>query len=127
MAISQPPPSAYPDTAAITGLRARDTVPARREVIEIRIDEGFLRHLLDVGACRERLLRAGEQNAADRCITIEGIHCFIDFGHERCVERVERLRSVQTDETDTVMCLDDDVGVSHAAKPQEDDGGRASL
>ena len=66
IASSQPPPSAKPATAAITGLRMRAMrVPVRREILLVHVHVALARHLLDVGAGGERLLRAGDDHAAD--------------------------------------------------------------
>ena len=41
-------------------------IPIGGEVAQIGIGEGLFRHLLDVGAGRERLVGAGDHHAADR-------------------------------------------------------------
>ena len=72
IASSQPPPSAKPATAAITGLRAFAVASqVADEVAHEHVDDGLVRHLLDVGAGREGLLGAGEQHAADAVVGVE--------------------------------------------------------
>ena len=57
MASSQPPPSAKPATAAITGLRHAPTrSQSAMKSLEVDVHVGLVRHLLDVGAGGERLL-----------------------------------------------------------------------
>ena len=114
MASSQPPPSAKPATAAMIGLRAVDgAIPVAREVAGEHVREGFVGHLLDVGAGRERLLGAGDDHATDVCIGLEGVDRRGQFLLERGIERVERLRPVEADDADLALRLDQDVLVGH--------------
>ncbi len=53
--------------------RLRDAVPGRREIAEEDVGEFLVRHLLDVGAGRKRLLRAGDDHAADIAVGLERI------------------------------------------------------
>ena len=53
--------------------RVRGAVPVGGEVPEKRIHEGFIRHLLDVGAGREGLLRSGDDETADIAIRLESV------------------------------------------------------
>ena len=109
MASSQPPPSAKPATAAITGLRAcGDAMPVRGEIAEESVGEGLVRHLLDVGAGRKCFFRAGDDHAADVAVGLETVDGVSEFAHQRAVERVERLRAVEPDEPDPAAGLDDD-------------------
>ena len=109
-ASSQPPPSAKPATAAITGLRAsRDAVPVRREIVEEDVGERLVRHFLDVGARGEGLVRAGDDDAADIAVGLEAIDGVGKFAHQRGVERVERLRPIEPDQADPAAGFDDDV------------------
>ena len=52
-------------------------------------------HLLDVGAGRERLLAAGQDDRGDRRIAFEIVERRAKFGDQRRVQRVQRLRPVQ--------------------------------
>ncbi len=75
IASSQPPPSAKPATAAMIGLRTRAQPLLVGGVVGAEnVDIGLVRHLLDVGAGREGLVRSGEQDAADVGVGIEGLH-----------------------------------------------------
>ena len=72
MASSQPPPSAKPATAATTGLRAAAArCQFARKIAEKDLGELLVGHLLDVGAGRERLVRAGDHDAADIGVGLE--------------------------------------------------------
>ena len=79
MASSQPPPSAKPATAAIDRLAAaRDAVPPGDEVLLVGRHVGLGLHLLDVGAGGERLLAAGDDDAADAVVGLEGVERLVD-------------------------------------------------
>ncbi len=70
-------------------------------------------HLLDVGAGREGLVVAGDQQAADSGVGLVAVERLGEFGHQRAVERIERLRAVEPDDADPAFGLDDDVLVAH--------------
>ena len=53
--------------------RLRDAIPVGAEIVEEDVDECLVRHLLDVGAGGESLLRAGDDDAANRVIALERI------------------------------------------------------
>jgi hypothetical protein len=106
MASSQPPPRAKPATAATVGLRARESA-----------SQLAVRHLLDVGPGRERLLGAGYDHAGDVGIALERLHGLRQLRDQRCVERIERLRPVEPDDPDLAAGLDDDVLISHWLLP----------
>ncbi len=99
--------------------RARDVLPARDEVAEEDVGEGLVLHLLDVGAGGEGLLRAGEHHGADRRIGLEALERLVEVVDQRAVQRVERLRPVETDEADAAVSLDENVGVGHRRAPLE--------
>src|SRR5262249_61847971 len=61
-----------------------------------------------------RALRAGEQHAADGVVGIKGRDRLRQLGVERGVERIERLRPVEPDDTDASARFDDDGFVAHA-------------
>ena len=88
--------------------RVRGRVPVGREVAHERVDVGLVRHLLDVGAGGERLLRAGDQDAADAVVGIEGGDRLRQLGISARVERIERLRPVEPDDADAALGFDDD-------------------
>ena len=52
---------------------ARDAVPGRDEVLLVGLHVGLGLHLLDVGAGGERLLAAGDDDAADAVVGLEGV------------------------------------------------------
>ena len=112
IASSQPPPSAKPATAAISGLRARaDIVPAADEVAEEHLGEALVLHFLDVGAGGERLVGAGQHHGADPGLRLEGAERQVELLDQRAVERVQRLRPIEADEPDAAVGLDENVGV----------------
>ena len=83
IASSQPPPSAKPATAAIIGLRQRLTrSQGAMKSSSIHLDEARATHLLDVGAGGEGLLRAGQDDAADAVIGLEGVERGDQLGDE---------------------------------------------
>src|SRR4029453_8028633 len=87
---------------------ARDSIEGREKVPAISLDEGLLVHLLDVDASREGFLVAGDDNAADRRICLEGVERAVDLADELRVERVQRMRAVQRDEAALAFGRDDD-------------------
>ena len=93
--------------------RARGASQWAGEIAEIGFDEGLVRHLLDVGAGGEGLLAAGDQQAADRVVGLEGVDRLAELDHERPIERIERLRPVEPDDADAAFGFDDDVWVAH--------------
>ena len=119
IASSQPPPSAKPATAAISGLRACVTLlPVAEEVVEEHLGEALVLHLLDVGAGGEGLVRAGQHDGADRRIRFECAERPVEVFDQRAVERVQRLWPIEADEPDPAVGLDENVGVGrHAATP----------
>ena len=116
IASSQPPPSAKPATAAMTGFRTRTRSPSRAdEVAQQRLGEGPVLHLLDVGAGGERLLGAGQHDRADRRVGVERQERCVEVLDQRVAQRVQRLRPVEPDQADAAVGFDDDVGVGHGA------------
>ena len=73
----------------------------------------LVRHLLDVGAGGEGFVGAGDDDAADIGVGLEGVDRGGDLGDQRGVERIERLRPVEPDDADLAARLDDDVLVGH--------------
>jgi hypothetical protein len=73
MATSQPPPSAYPLTAAMTGFRTwPQRLPAAREVVAaIDIRERKVFHATNVRARRESPLGAGEDDDGNAVVSVE--------------------------------------------------------
>ena len=94
MASSQPPPSAQPLTAAITGFvtfRMRSHWPMRF-VMSMSIGVA-LGHLADVRARREGPLVAGHHDRAHVVVAVELLERGAQRVHDRAVERVELLRA----------------------------------
>src|SRR5687768_1203310 len=79
------------------------------EVLVEHVDEAFRLHLLDVGAGGKSLFVAGDQNASDFAFGFELIYRRGDFAKHRERQRIEHFRAVQSDDTDLVLTLDDDV------------------
>jgi len=92
-----------------------EAVPGGGEVPHERVHVALARHLLDVGAGSECLLRPGDDEAADPGIRLERIDGIRDLHHHRGIERIERVRPVQPDQADPTLGLDDDVLVAHGA------------
>ena len=118
MASSQPPPSAKPATAAITGLRARAT----RSQFATKSPRNASRN--DLSAIS--LMSAPAAKAfSDPVITMQPIlrsasnasMAADQFADQLGIERVERLRTVEPDDADAAAGLDDDVFVSRIMAP----------
>jgi hypothetical protein len=90
--------------------RLCDAVPIGGEITEKRLSEALGRHLLDVGAGGESLVRSGKNDAADRRIGLESSDGAGKLPHQHAVERVERLRTIEPDQADAAPRLDDDIG-----------------
>ena len=69
--------------------------------------------------------------ARDRVVGVEPLERVLELHGERVVQRVHALRPVETDETDAIARLDDDVLVSHATllklRPARGNGAGACL
>src|SRR5690606_8174895 len=92
---------------------AGDAIPVADEVLAVDLHVGLRLHLLDVGTGGEGLHRAGDHDAADRGVRLAGIERLIELGYQRIIECVERLGSIEGDETDLAPDLDENVLVSH--------------
>ena len=64
---------------------------AAQKSSKIHVRKALVRHLLDVGAGRERLFRPGDDDAADGVVAFECVERRREFAHQRGVERIERL------------------------------------
>ena len=95
---------------------ARNAIP-RWEVLLVDVHVALAGHLLDVGAGRERLLRAGDDHAADRVVRLECVDRGGHVGIHLRIERVQRLRAVEADDADLALGLDDDGFVAHELPP----------
>ena len=91
-------------------LQASAVAHLRQEVTAISFDEGLGGHLLDVDAGGERLLIAGDDDAANAWICVECFQRAIELFDEECVERVQRLRPVESDERDPSAGFGEDEG-----------------
>ena len=98
------------------GVRAADVLPVGEVVEAVHLGRTFRRHLLDVRAGGERLLGAGDDDAADPLVRVELGDRGGDLAHHVAVQRVERLGAVQRDQGDAVAGLGQDVLV-HRARP----------
>ena len=115
MASSQPPPSAKPATAAITGLRACGDAMPRRAQKSAKYTSVKLLSAIS-------LMSAPAANAfSEPVMTMQPILSSASkastacskLAHQRAVERIERLRPVEPDQSDPAACLDDDVFGAH--------------
>ena len=70
-------------------------------------------HLLDVRAGGERFVRSGNDHAADIGVGLEAVDGVSEFAHQRGVERVERLRPIEPDQSDPAAGFDNDVVRAH--------------
>jgi hypothetical protein len=80
------------------------------EVAQVGVHVGLGRHRADVGAGREGLLVAGDDDAADAVVTVEAQHRGAQFLHQAVVQRVQLLRPVQRDHRGTAGAIAVDCG-----------------
>ena len=110
MAISQPPPRAKPATAAMVGLRhcaSRSQPLVMKSLVKTSMKVAVL-HLLDVGAGGEGAVAARHHDGADIGIGLEIVQRLLQLGDQLRAEGIQRLRTVEGDETDAVALLDED-------------------
>src|SRR5262249_61441160 len=74
---------------------------------------GLVRHLLDAGAGGKCFLRTGEEDAADAGVRVESFDRAEELVPQGGVERIERLRPVETHDADAPAPFDDDGLRSH--------------
>src|SRR5581483_10038699 len=86
----------------------RDAVERREEVAAIGLDEGLFVHLLDVDAGGERLLVAGDDDAADAGIRLEAVERAVDLADQLGVEGVHGFWPVESDHSDLAFGRGDD-------------------
>jgi hypothetical protein len=72
----------------------RHVFPGRDQIAEIGVGEGLVLNLLDVGACRERFVGAGQYDRADSQVGLEGRQRRVEVGDQAATKRVERLGAV---------------------------------
>ncbi|MPL85440.1 hypothetical protein SDC9_31408 [bioreactor metagenome] len=87
------------------------------EVLGEHVDEALLRHLLDIGTGRERLLRAGDDDAAHLVVLVRRGERIGQLAQQGRVQRVQGFGTVQPDQGDIVFDLDDQGLVGHVAVP----------
>ena len=113
IAVSQPPPSAKPLTAAITGLprfsmRSSTCLPEAAGLL--CFERGDVRELADVGAGDERLVAgAGQDDAAHRGVVPRILEGGPQFRPCRRVEGVEHLRPIDRHVGDRALLLVQDI------------------
>ena len=74
-----------------------DPVPGAELVVHIGVGIAPRLQLLDVGSCREGLLRPGDDDAADGLVLLERIERLVDLADKLAVERIQRLRPIERD------------------------------
>ncbi len=112
-ASSQPPPSAKPATAAITGLRTSATrcqfaAKSPRKTSVKALSAISLMSAPAANALSEPVMTM-QPILASASKPADGVG---EFAHQRGIERVERLWAIEPDETDPAAGLDDDGLVS---------------
>ena len=107
IAISQPPPSAKPATAAMTGLRQRPIRSPGEEIVSHHLREAAPAHFLDIGPSRESAVRAGQDKAADAVVRLQYVEGGVQLGDQRRVERVQRFGPVEGNQADALLPLDE--------------------
>ena len=113
-ASSQPPPSAQPETAAISGVRQAAIRFQNGGRAQHHVLEAALAHRLDVGAGGEDLVGAGDHDAADLLVGVEALDRRGELLHQLGREGVARLGAVQPAEGDVPV----DRGLDHVAHVQ---------
>src|SRR6202035_1430951 len=98
-----------------------DPLPAAGdEVLSVGFDIGFSLHLLDIGSRREGPLIAGEHDRADRRIAFELVKGGAELLDQPRVQRIERRRPIEPDQTDRALPLNEDglfMRIAHASLP----------
>src|SRR5262245_57671237 len=85
-----------------------DAVEGRQEIAAIGLNEGLLVHFLDIDACREGLVAAGDNDGADGGVRLEAVKRAVQLGDEPRVQRVEGVWPVECDESDLASRRDQD-------------------
>ena len=123
MASSQPPPSAKPFTAAMTGLPSCSIeieyllAAAARALGAVR---RVARELMDIRSSHERLVAgAGHDDAADRVVVLKIEDCLPELVERRRVERVQTLRAMNRENRDAGLTLDKQVVKGHRASQND--------
>ena len=89
--------------------RAMRSPPGRAKSDGEHVDEAFWLHLLDVSAGGECLFAAGDDDAADRLVGLEVIDCGRDLAEDAERQRIQHLWTVQRDDADRVLAVDENV------------------
>jgi hypothetical protein len=76
----------------------RHRVPARQKIAQKRVGEVLFAHFFNVGAGGEGLFGAGQHDAADFFVRLERLKGVVEFADQLRVERIERVRPMQTNE-----------------------------
>ncbi len=117
MASSQPPPSAKPLTAAMTGLprcSMRSNTRWPSSACALAASGVSVASSCDVRAGHERLVAgSGQDDGPHRRVGLQAAHRVAQFGQRGRVERVEHLRPVDRDGGDGPVDRDEEVFVRH--------------
>jgi hypothetical protein len=94
---------------------AADGFPVAGDVVAlVDVGEAVAGHGADVGAGGKRLLAAGDDDAADRFVGVEGLERRAQFVHQLVVQGVELLRTIELHDADLARFRAHfDVGVGH--------------
>src|SRR5690606_36432868 len=82
-------------------------------VLKIGVHEIDRLHFLDVGTGGKSLFGAGEDDCADLAVRIESPESFRQFLKHLAVQRIERLRTIKTNEAHAAARLNDDRFIGH--------------
>src|SRR5262245_32121348 len=85
-----------------------NAVEGCEKIAAVSLDEGLLVHFLDIDARREGLVAAGDNDGADGGVRLESVERAVELGDEPRVERIERLRPVERDQSDLASRRDQD-------------------
>ena len=77
------------------------------KIVEVGLDEGFVFHLLDIGAGGEGALAPRQHDRADAFIGLETIQGLRQLLNQLGGKRVQGLRAIETDEADRPSRFDD--------------------
>ena len=98
--------------------RCRGLMPVGAKIAEEHLGKILVGHFLDIGAGGESFFRSGDDHAADIAVGLERSDGPAELAHQRAVERIERLRPIEPDETDPAARFDNDVFVAMLAAPE---------
>jgi hypothetical protein len=79
------------------------------------LERVFMGHLFNIRACGEGFFTPRNHCRANLIVLVESVECVHQFTHELIVEGIERLRTVECNESYTPAPFNQDGCISHVA------------